>query len=136
MLVKKTDPRAIIPEYKTPGSVGLDLHLLQPTLLTIEPQMLRTGIAIQLPPGFEGQIRPRSSASKAGVVIPIGTIDTDYRGELHICAYLNDDFTLNFKAGDRIAQLVISPVQRVEIEVVEMLEETVRGVQGWGSTGD
>ena len=94
-----------------------------------------TGLSVEIPEGFEGQIRPRSSLGKHGVHCYFGTIDSDYRGELMIRLQLITGEAWDVFKGDRIAQLVIAPVARATIQEVDELSETARGAGGWGSTG-
>ncbi len=139
--IKKTHPSAIIPTRARPGDSGLDLHALLPDgdafIHPGERRRFRTGIAIELPDGHEGQVRPRSGlADRNGVQPVLGTIDNGYRGELQV-----NLFNLSFEGckvrnGDRIAQLVIQQVAFPEIvEVIEELSYTERGDGGFGSTG-
>ncbi len=130
-----------LPEYKTPGSVGMDLRafLKEPIDLgSLERRLISTGLFIELPQGYEAQIRPRSGMSiKHGISLinAVGTIDSDYRGELLI-AIVNlstENYTLH--DGERIAQLVIAKTQRADWEEVQELEESLRGEGGFGSTG-
>lgn len=134
---KSTNP---LPAYQTNGAVGLDLQANESTM--IEPgqrSLISTGIYIAIPEGFEGQVRPRSGlAINSGITIlnTPGTIDSDYRGEVKVILYNSSkDSTLNINIGDRIAQLIISPIQKVELEEVQELDETDRGEGGFGSTG-
>jgi dUTP pyrophosphatase len=132
-----------LPDYQTDGAAGLDLFAAIPDTkpLTLRPggrALVPTGIAIALPAGYEGQVRPRSGlATRHGLTIlnAPGTIDADYRGEiLVVLANLgNEDVTIT--RGMRIAQLVIAPVARAQIVQVASLDETVRGSGGFGSTG-
>lgn len=92
------------------------------------------GWAFQIPPGFEGQVRPRSSSNDRRVLILEGTIDAGYRGEIHICVVNLTGKPLVIRTGDKLAQLVIAPVARAEIEVVDKLDPTERGAGGFGST--
>lgn len=137
----KFRPDAITPCYQTAGAAGLDLHAARDFLLRrgSDPIVVPTGIGIALPPGFEAQVRPRSSLSKRGIYVALGTIDSDYRGEIGViisAAYFPSDTSLlGFKAGDRIAQLVIAPVAHFNLVEVPKLDETVRGTKGFGSTG-
>lgn len=133
MRVHRTDPRAILPRYATDGAAGLDLHACGAVEVGLEWVRIPTGIAIELPPGHEGQIRPRSSATLAGLDVALGTIDQDYRGPISILARCLEGPHLVLH-GDRIAQLVVSPVARVEVVEGE-LSETARGAGGFGSTG-
>ena len=130
-----------LPAYETDQAAGMDLRaaLTQPqTLAPGERQAVPTAIAIALPPGYEAQVRPRSGlARKAGIsmVNSPGTIDADYRGEIMVLLINlgQEPFTVN--RGDRIAQLVVAPVARVVWQEVESLEQTERGVGGFGHTG-
>ena len=139
--VKKLRPNAILPQKATEGASGYDLvAYINEGSLTLErdgdPQKVMTGIAIEIPPGFEAQIRPRSGLSSKGVGVTFGTIDSDYRGELMVTLYLfgsQQNFTINH--GDRIAQLVITKLPEVTLEEVAELTPTERGDGGHGSTG-
>lgn len=130
-----------LPSYATLQSAGVDLmaNITENiTLATGERKLIPTGLAIQLPAGYEAQIRPRSGlAIKNGITVlnTPGTIDADYRGEIMvILANLsNQDFII--ERGMRIAQMIVAPVTRVEFELVESLEESERGDKGFGSTG-
>ncbi|HET9685728.1 MAG TPA: dUTP diphosphatase [Pseudolabrys sp.] len=132
-----------LPNYQTAGAAGLDLFAAIPdakplTLRAGARALVPTGIAIALPEGFEGQVRPRSGlATRHGLTIlnAPGTIDADYRGEIQVVlANLgNEDVTIT--RGMRIAQLVIAPVARAQIVEVTSLDETLRGSGGFGSTG-
>jgi dUTP pyrophosphatase len=130
-----------LPRYETALAAGMDLRadiagerLLRPLERTVVP----TGLAIAIPPGYEGQVRPRSGlALKHGVTLlnAPGTIDADYRGEVQVILVnlSQDSFTL--RRGDRIAQLIVAPVTAVELQEVAVLEDTPRGEGGFGSTG-
>ncbi len=128
-----------LPSYATAGAAGMDLRSAE--ALTIKPHsraLVTTGIAIALPHGFEAQVRPRSGlAVKQGVTVlnSPGTIDCDYRGEIKVplINHGEDDFVI--ARGDRIAQMVIVPVPQVTIEEVSALDETPRGIGGFGSSG-
>ena len=130
-----------LPAYATVLSAGMDLRadLKEPLVLgTLERAMVPTGLHIELPAGFEAQIRPRSGlAAKHGISIvnAPGTIDADYRGEIKVILVnlSNEPFTVN--PGERIAQMVVARHEQVEWELVETLEESVRGSGGFGSTG-
>lgn len=139
--VQLLDPLARVPTRGTKLSAGLDLYAFLAKPEELKPGarvFIPTGIGIELPSGHEGQIRSRSGlACKHGITVinAPATIDEDYRGEIQI-ALLNTSFrryTVN--PGDRIAQLIIAPVTRVGIEIVEELEESQRGGRGFGSTG-
>ena len=139
--VKRLRESARLPEYMSDGAAGMDLHACLDGPLSLLPgarSLVPTGLAMALPPGHEGQIRPRSGlASKHGVtcVNAPGTIDADYRGEVKV-ALVNlgqDSFTVHH--GERIAQLVVAPVVRADVTLVDDLDETARGAGGFGSTG-
>lgn len=130
-----------IPEYKTLFSAGVDLqaNINQPiTISPLERVIIKTGLLIALPPGFEAQIRPRSGlAAKKGITVlnSPGTIDADYRGEIGVILInlSNEDFEIN--DGDRIAQMVVSQHSHILFEEVRVLSKTKRGTGGFGSTG-
>lgn len=130
-----------LPAYATQGSAGLDLLAAVPDALAIEAGgrvRVPTGIRIALPAGFEGQIRPRSGlAYREGLVLPNapGTIDSDYRGEIQVLLWNISDTRVELCRGDRIAQLVVSPVARVEWAADVALDATARGEQGFGHSG-
>tara|TARA_Y100001936_G_C16040107_1_gene651027 strand:- start:755 stop:1216 length:462 start_codon:yes stop_codon:yes gene_type:complete len=133
-----------IPEYQTIGASGLDLSAspdLEKTGIKInsgEWKLIPTGIAIELPNGFEAQIRPRSSiAFKYGVTVlnAPGTIDSDYRGEIKIILINHGKKTFTVKPGDRIAQMVITQIEHINFRKSKYIKKTVRGIGGFGSTG-
>jgi dUTP pyrophosphatase len=132
-------PEATFPEYQTEGSAGMDLcTTIDLTLHPMERFVVPTGIQIALPQGFEAQVRPRSGlAAKHGIsmVNAPGTIDSDYRGEIKVILINLGHDVVQFKQGDRVAQLVIAPVTRATWIPVEVLESTERGSGGFGSTG-
>jgi dUTP pyrophosphatase len=130
-----------LPEYMSPGASGLDLPAAVESEITLSPGAIRlipTGLALAIPPGFEGQIRPRSGlALKHGITLvnTPGTIDSDYRGELGL-AIINlgqDPYTIH--RGDRLAQLVIHKIYQAYIQIVEDLEATDRADGGFGHSG-
>ncbi|MTI48047.1 dUTP diphosphatase [Sporosalibacterium faouarense] len=131
-----------LPQYKTEGSAGLDLHANNDKKIIVKPMervLVPTGLHIELPQGYEAQIRARSGlAIKYGIslVNGIGTIDCDYRGEIKIILINlgNEDFII--ERGDRIAQMVIMKYERVNLFEVEVLEDTQRGQGGFGHTGN
>lgn len=139
--VKKLHPQAILPAYQTEFAAGMDLHAALNQTLSLDPGeriLVPTGIAMAIPPGFEGQVRPRSGlALKKGLsmVNSPGTIDSDYRGEVGIILINHGQERILIEPGDRIAQLVIAPVQRVRLEWVEELDVTGRNGGGFGHTG-
>jgi dUTP pyrophosphatase len=142
--VKLLREGAVPPSYQTDGAAGLDLvaaPLPDKPVIVIPPgqrALVPTGIAVAMPPGYEGQVRPRSGlAVKAGVTVlnAPGTIDWDYRGEVGVILQNHGDQPFTVRAGDRVAQLIVAPVARVAVEVVETLDETGRGAGGFGHTG-
>ena len=130
---------AKVPRYQTEHAAGLDLHADISAPLQIpagERRLISTGIAVAIPVGFEGTVRPRSGlATREGAATVLGTIDADYRGEVKILLCAIGDEAVIVRPGDRIAQLVVSPVARVLQEVVVDLGATKRGANGFGSTG-
>ena len=138
---RKLHPEAQVPQYQTAGSAGLDLHARISHEIYLQPGVrftCPTGIAIELPEGFEAQVRPRSGlAIKHGVTLVngIGCVDADYRGE--VCALLinHGDQAFKIEPNMRIAQLVIAPVIRAELVQAGELSGTGRGDGGFGSTG-
>lgn len=136
---KKLVDAAIIPEYKTAGSVGMDITTIETyTLEPMEVHIFKTGLAIQIEDGYEVQVRPRSGlACKSGVTVinTPGTIDSDYRGEIGVGLINLNKEPFIIEKGTRIAQLVVNKVEQPEIEVVDILGQTIRGEGGFGSTG-
>jgi len=130
-----------LPRPASPGSAGLDLTAYLDAPLTIAPggrELIRTGIAIALPPGFEGQVRPRSGlALRHGVTLlnSPGTIDSDYRGQVKVIMVNLGAEPFTVRPGDRIAQLVVAPVATVVWHEVESLPDTGRGEGGFGHSG-
>lgn len=127
------------PEYKTDGAACADCYARIPTgeitLLAGKRTLVPLGFAIELPEGFEAVIRPRSGLTKKGIDSAIGTIDSDYRGELMACVVNNSGEDFVIRNGDRICQLKIQPAEQVPFVAVDKLSETERGSKGWGSTG-
>lgn len=130
-----------LPAYETSGSAGMDLraHLDVPVMLgPMERALVPTGLFIELPVGFEAQIRPRSGlAAKKGVTVlnTPGTVDSDYRGEIKVILVNLSSETFTVEDGERIAQMVVAKHERVEWESVAELADSVRGEGGFGSTG-
>ena len=141
VLIKKLDPTVELPAYKTDGASGMDLMALIKEPIVLKPNsscLVPTGISIAFSSDFEVQIRPRSGlASKKQITVlnTPGTIDSDYRGELKVILYNhgNNEFIINNK--DRIAQMVLTPVAKIEFEETDNLPITMRGDSGFGSTG-
>ena len=132
---------AILPEYKTDGASGCDVHAFvkEPVeLLPGDIKLIPTGLACAIPEGFEIQVRPRSGlAAKNGITClnTPGTIDSDYRGEIKVILINLGKEAFIVKNGDRIAQFVVAPVVRGIFTTVKSLDETLRGSGGFGSTG-
>lgn len=130
-----------VPAYATPGSAGMDLraNLREPlNLMPLQRQMVPTGLLIELPAGYEAQVRPRSGmAHKKGITClnSPGTIDSDYRGEIKIILINLSDTLQTIEHGDRIAQLVIARVEKATWQIVQQLNESHRGEGGFGHTG-
>jgi len=140
VLIKRLNQKVKIPSYKTIGSSGVDLEAFLENPIEIEPNksaLIPTGLAIAIPEDTEVQIRPRSglaAKSSIGVLNSPGTIDSDYRWELKIILFNhgNEKFLVN--NGDRIAQMVLTPVVKMELEETNELTQTLRGNDGFGST--
>lgn len=139
--VKTVRPGILLPEYKTVLSAGMDLRAWPEKPVVLYPgehRLFATGICIALPPGFEAQVRPRSGlAVKNGITVlnTPGTIDADYRGEIHVDLENRGHEPFEVASGMRIAQLVIARFVHCEFEKVDELDETDRAGQGFGSTG-
>ena len=141
VLIKKLDPAVEIPNYKTTGASGMDLMAFIDSSINISPNssaIVPTGISIAIPNDVEIQIRPRSglaAKSNISVLNTPGTIDSDYRGEIKIILFNhgNSEFIINNK--DRIAQMILTPIKKMELEEVKNLPDTLRGKGGFGSTG-
>ncbi|HUM46663.1 MAG TPA: dUTP diphosphatase [Chitinophagales bacterium] len=130
-----------LPSYETAGSAGLDLRAWLPEPVELKPlerKLIPTGLFIELPSGYEAQIRPRSGlAAKKGLTLlnTPGTIDSDYRGEIKIIVVNLSDVPQQIENGERIAQMIIAKYERIEWEVTNELEATDRGAGGFGHTG-
>ena len=141
VLIKKLDPAIKLPEYKTNGASGMDLVAFLKESVNVKSKtssLIPTGLSVAFPKEYEIQIRPRSGlAAKNNISIlnTPGTIDSDYRGEIKVIIYNhgNKDFIIN--NGDRIAQMILAPVVKMELEETNDLPETIRGIGGFGSTG-
>ena len=141
ILIKKTSEEVITPKYKTEGSSGVDLSAFLNKKVVIKPnssELIPTGLQVAIPEELEIQIRPRSGLAakeRMGVLNSPGTIDSDYRGELKIILFNHGDKDFIINNGDRIAQMVLVPILKMEFEEVDNLPDTVRGQGGFGSTG-
>ena len=141
VLIKKLDPSVELPAYKTDGASGMDLMAFINETITLKPKsscLVPTGLSVAFSSNFEIQIRPRSglaAKNSISVLNTPGTIDSDYRGELKVILFNhgNTEFLINNK--DRIAQMILTPVIKIDLEETDNLPETVRGESGFGSTG-
>ena len=141
VLIKKLDPKVAIPSYKTKGASGMDLMAFVKEKIVIKPQtsaLIPTGLSVAFSEDYEIQIRPRSglaAKNNISVLNTPGTIDSDYRGELKIIIFNHskNDFVVN--NNDRIAQMVLTPIAKMELEEANELPKTLRGEGGFGSTG-
>ena len=138
---KKLRPDAIVPKYMTPGAAGLDLSAAIDEPIELRPgerRMISTGLSVEIPPGFEGSVRPRSGLARDHGVTLVnspGTVDSDFRGALSVIVINLGQSSFTMKPGERIAQMVIAPVAHAEVVEVKELSETARGAGGFGSTG-
>jgi len=136
---KKIHPSAVLPAYAHPADAGLDVCACENvTLLPGERKLIRTGFVMELPPATEAQMRPRSGlALKHGITLlnTPGTIDEGYRGEVGIILINLGQAPFEIQSGMRIAQMVIAPILRVDVQEVGEVSETTRGTGGFGSTG-
>ena len=141
VLIKKLDPKAKLPSYKTEGSSGMDIMALTENPIRISPgtsALIPTGLSIAIPKDTEIQIRPRSglaAKSNISVLNTPGTIDSDYRGEIKIILFNHSNVEFIVNNNDRVAQMVLMPVLKVDFEEVNELPDSVRGSGGFGSTG-
>lgn len=137
--IVKLDPQATIPHYAHPEDAGLDLFAVEETTIPPgETKLIKTGIAIALPPDTEAQIRPRSGlALKHSITVlnSPGTIDAGYRGEIGIILINHGKKSFQTLSGMKIAQMVVAPIIRSKVTVVKQLDSTSRGEYGFGSTG-
>ena len=141
VLIKKLDSAVKLPEYKTDGASGMDLIAFLKESINVKPKtssLIPTGISVAFSENYEIQIRPRSGlAAKKNITVlnTPGTIDSDYRGEIKVIIYNHGDANFTVNNGDRIAQMVLSPVMKIELNETNDLPETFRGEGGFGSTG-
>ena len=141
VLVKKLDPSVKLPKYETNGASGMDLIAFIKKSITVKPKessLIPTGLSVAFSEDYEIQIRPRSglaAKNNISVLNTPGTIDSDYRGEIKIIIYNHGDKDFIINNGDRVAQMVLSPVIKMELEEVNILPITIRGEGGFGSTG-
>jgi dUTP pyrophosphatase len=141
VLIKKLSPEVELPSYKTPGASGMDLMAFIKSSITIKPKtsaLIPTGLSMAFSEDYEVQIRPRSglaAKNNISVLNTPGTIDSDYRGEIKVIIYNHGHENFVINAKDRIAQIILTPVIKMELEENDKLPETIRGKGGFGSTG-
>ena len=141
VLIKKLNSSVKLPSYKTDGASGMDLMACIEKPLNLEPGkscLIPTGLSVAFPSDYEIQIRPRSglaAKNNISVLNTPGTIDSDYRGELKIILFNHGDKDFIINNNDRIAQMVLTPIVKMELEETNQLPETIRGKGGFGSTG-
>jgi len=139
--IKKLDPSVKLPAYKTDGASGMDLMAFIKESITVKPktsELIPTGLSVAFSKNYEIQIRPRSglaAKNNISVLNTPGTIDSDYRGELKVIIFNHGDENFIIQNEDRIAQMVLTPVLKIELEETRTLTETIRGEGGFGSTG-
>ena len=141
VLIKKLDPKVTLPSYKTKGASGMDLMAFVKEKIVIKPQtsaLIPTGLSVAFSEDYEIQIRPRSglaAKNNISVLNAPGTIDSDYRGEIKVIIYNHSNIDFIINNGDRIAQMILTPVVKMEFEETNELPQTLRGNDGFGSTG-
>ena len=141
VLVKKLNPSVKLPSYKTSGASGMDLMAYINKSINLKPGescLVSTGLSVAFPKEYEIQIRPRSglaAKNNISVLNTPGTIDSDYRGEIKVILFNHGDKDFTVNNDDRIAQMILMPILKVDFETVETLPETIRGSGGFGSTG-
>ena len=139
--IRRLRSDAIVPRYQTADAAGMDLHAALDQPMTVPPgdvAAVPTGLAMAIPRGFEGQVRPRSGLARKHAITVAnapGTIDSDYRGECMVLLINLGREPFTIAHGDRVAQLVIAPVSQAEVVEVDELSTTARGAGGFGSTG-
>ncbi len=139
--IKKLDERAVLPSYATPGSAGMDIYALTEDDIILEPggrATVDTGLSMEIPEGTAALIYARSGLAIKHGIVPsncVGVIDSDYRGEVKVGLINQSDKSYVIKPGERIAQMVITPVIKAELNEAEELGDTLRGNGGFGSTG-
>ena len=141
VLIKKLDPKVALPSYKTKGASGMDLMAFVKEKIVIKPQtsaLIPTGLSVAFSEDYEIQIRPRSglaAKNNISVLNTPGTIDSDYRGELKIIIFNHSNYDFIVNNDDRVAQMVLTPIAKIELEEANELPKTLRGEGGFGSTG-
>ena len=141
VLIKKLDPAVKLPAYKTNGASGMDLMAFIKEPVSVKPKtssLIPTGLSLAFSEDYEIQIRPRSglaAKNNISVLNTPGTVDSDYRGEIKVIIYNHGSENFVINNGDRIAQMILTPVIKIELEETNNLPETIRGEGGFGSTG-
>ena len=141
VLIKKLDPAVKLPAYKTNGSSGMDLMAFVKEPVSVKPKtsnLIPTGLSVAFSEDYEIQIRPRSglaAKNNISVLNTPGTVDSDYRGEIKVIIYNHGSENFVINNGDRIAQMILTPVIKMELEETNNLPKTIRGEGGFGSTG-
>jgi len=141
VLIKKLDPAVKLPAYKTNGASGMDLMAFIKEPVSVKPKtsnLISTGLSVAFSEDYEIQIRPRSglaAKNNISVLNTPGTVDSDYRGEIKVIIYNHGSENFVINNGDRIAQMILTPVIKMELEETNNLPETLRGEGGFGSTG-
>ena len=141
VLIKRLSPEVNLPSYKTSGASGMDIMAFIKSSITIKPKtscLVPTGLSMAFSEDFEIQIRPRSglaAKNNISVLNTPGTIDSDYRGEIKVIIYNHGDKDFVINNNDRIAQMILTPVIKMELQEIDELPETIRGEGGFGSTG-
>ena len=141
VLIKKLDPTVKLPIYKTNGASGMDLMAFIKEPVSVKPKtsnLIPTGLSVAFSEDYEIQIRPRSglaAKNNISVLNTPGTVDSDYRGEIKVIIYNHGSENFVINNGDRIAQMILTPVIKMELEETNNLPETIRGEGGFGSTG-
>ena len=141
VLIKKLDPTVEMPAYKSAGASGMDLMAFIKDPIKLAPKsscLVPTGLSVAFLEDYEIQIRPRSglaAKNQISVLNTPGTIDSDYRGEIKIILFNHGDSEFIINNKDRVAQMILSPVHKMNLEIVENLPDTLRGKGGFGSTG-
>ena len=141
VLIKKLDPAVKLPAYKTNGASGMDLMAFIKEPVSVKPKtsnLIPTGLLVAFSEDYEIQIRPRSglaAKNNISVLNTPGTVDSDYRGEIKVIIYNHGSENFVINNGDRIAQMILTPIIKMELEETNNLPETIRGEGGFGSTG-
>ena len=141
VLIKKLDPAVKLPAYKTNGASGMDLMAFIKEPVSVKPKtsnLISTGLSVAFSEDYEIQIRPRSglaAKNNISVLNTPGTVDSDYRGEIKVIIYNHGSENFVINNGDRIAQMILTPVVKMELEETNNLPKTIRGEGGFGSTG-